>query len=121
MRDQIDLGRRRMVDLLQHLSPALRHDDQPGRKRDQLLHDAALVSPRFAQNGMQRGDHGHSQFAQECQNVAPGGSAENAELVLQADDIYVADVEEVRGAQIGRQVLLFNLEADYFRVLIAAL
>ena len=31
-----------------------------------------------------------------------------AELVLQANDVDVADVEEVRGTQVGRQVLLFN-------------
>ena len=52
--------------------------------------------------------------------MTAGGPAENAELVLQADDVHVADVEEVRGAQIGRQVLLLNLEANHFRVLVAA-
>ena len=121
MRDQIDLGRRRLVDILQHLPSALGHDHQPGRKRDQPLHDAPLVGSRLAQNGMQRGDNRHSQFAQECQDVTAGRPAENAELVLQADDVHVADVEEVRGAQIGRQVLLLNLEANHFRVLVAAL
>ena len=53
--------------------------------------------------------------------MAARGPAENAELVLQADDVHVADVEEVRGAQIGRQVLLLNLKANHFRVLVAAL
>ena len=72
------------------------------------------------QHGMQRGDHGHSQFAQQRQDVTAGRPAENAELVLQADDVHVADVEEVRGAQIGRQVLLLNLETNHFRVLVAA-
>ena len=84
------------------------------------FHHAPLVGSRLAQNGMKRGDNGHSQFAQERQNVTAGRPAENAELVLQADDVHVADVEEVRGAQIGRQVLLLNLEADHFRVLVAA-
>ena len=46
-------------------------------------------------------------------------AAENAELVLQADDVHVVDVEEVRGTQIGRQVLLLNLEANHFRVPVA--
>ena len=121
VRDEIDLGRRRLVNVLQHLPPALSHDHQPGRERDQLLHHAPLVGSRLAQNGMERGDDGHSQFAQECQDVTAGGPAENAELVLQADDVHVADVQEVRGAQIGRQVLLLNLEANYFRVLVATL
>jgi hypothetical protein len=45
---------------------------------------------------MKRSDNGHSQFAQECQDMAAGRPAENAELVLQADDVHVADIEEVR-------------------------
>src|SRR5712692_1537573 len=68
---------------------------------------------------MKRYDNGHSQFAQECQDVTAGGPAENAELVLQADDVYVADVEKVRGTQIGRQVLLLDFEANHLRVLVA--
>ena len=57
---------------------------------------APLVGFRLTQNGMKRGDNGHSQFAQECQDMAAGQPAENAEFVLQADDVHVADVEEVR-------------------------
>jgi hypothetical protein len=68
---------------------------------------------------MKRDDNRHSQFAQECQDVTTGGTAENTELVLQANDVHVADVEEVRGTHIGRQVLLLNLEANDLRVLIA--
>ena len=68
---------------------------------------------------MKGSDNRHSQFAQECQDVTTGGPSEDAELVLQADDVHVADVEEVRGTQIGRQVLLLNLKANHFRVLVA--
>ena len=96
MRDEIDLGRRCLVNLLQHLAPPLSHDHEPGRERDQLVHYAPLVGFRLPQNGMKRSDNGHSQFAQECQDMAAGRPAENAELVLQADDVHVADVEEVR-------------------------
>jgi hypothetical protein len=70
---------------------------------------------------MQRCDHGHPQFAQKCQNVTTGGSAENAEFVLQAHDVYVADIEEVGRTDVGRKVLLLNLEAHFFRILIATL
>src|SRR6266536_4206386 len=101
------------------MSPSLSHDHEPGRERDQLLHYAPLVSPWLTQNGVKGCDNRHPQFAQQCQNVTAGGPAENAELVLQADDVHVADVEEVRGPQIGRQVLLLNLETNYFRVLVA--
>jgi hypothetical protein len=70
---------------------------------------------------MKRGDDGHSQFAQECQDVTTDRPAENAELVLQADDVHVADVEEIRSAQIGRQVLLLDFETNHLRVLVAIL
>src|SRR5579864_4286903 len=119
MRDQIDLCRWRFVSLLQHPSPQFGHDYHPGRERNELLHNAALVGSRFTQDGMQRGDNRHSQSVQECQNMGAGGPTENAEFVLQADDVNVADVEEVRGAQIGRQVLLLNLEPNHLRVLVA--
>src|SRR2546425_2891065 len=68
---------------------------------------------------MKRCDDRHSQIAQECQDVTTGRPTENAELMLQADDIHVANVEEVRSTQIGRQVLLLNLEANHLRVLVA--
>jgi hypothetical protein len=32
MRDEIDLGRRRVVNLLQHLPAPLSHDHEPGRE-----------------------------------------------------------------------------------------
>ena len=79
-----------------------------------------MIRSRFTQDSVKRGDNRHSQFAQKRQNVTAGGPAENAEFVLQTDDVHVADVEEVRGAQIGRQVLLLNLEVNYFRILVAA-
>jgi hypothetical protein len=68
---------------------------------------------------MERGDNRHSQFAQECQDVSTRRSAKNAELVLQADDVHVADVEEIRGTKIGGKVLFLNFEANYFGVLIS--
>ena len=52
--------------------------------------------------------------------MTAGRAAENAELVLQADNVHIADVEEVRRAQIGRQVLLLNLETNHVRVFVAA-
>ena len=53
--------------------------------------------------------------------MAAGGSAEDAELMLQTDHVYVAYVEEIGCAQIGRKVLLLDLEANHLRVFIAVL
>jgi hypothetical protein len=44
-----------------------------------------------------------------------------AELVLEADDVHVAGVEEVGGAAVGFQILLLNLEAHDLGIPIAPL
>ncbi len=121
VRNHVDLGGRRIVDFLQHPPAALRHNNHASGKREQFAHDAALIGPGFAQDGMQRGDDRHLQIAQQGQDVTTGRSAEDSELVLKADDVNVADVEEIGGAQIGRLVLLFDFEAHHFRIIIAAL
>src|ERR1017187_124748 len=120
VRDQVDLGCRGVVNILQHSSSALNHDNQPRGERKQLLHHAPLVGPGIAQKGMQRRNNRHSKFAEKRKDVTAGGPAVNAEFVLQTDHVYVADVEEVSGAQVGRQVLLLNFEANHFRILVAA-
>ena len=53
--------------------------------------------------------------------MTAGGSAEDSEFVLEADDIDVADVEEIRGPQIRKNILFFHFEANHVRVLVAAL
>ena len=70
---------------------------------------------------MKGGNDWHSQLAEERQNMPARWSAENAELVLQANYIYVADVQEIRRTQIRGQVLLVNFESNYLRVLITIL
>ncbi len=94
VRDEIDLGRRGLVDFLEHPPSALGHDHKPGGERDHAIHHALLIGVRFAQHRMKRCDNGHPQLAQKRQNVTAGRAAENAELMLQADDVHVADVEE---------------------------
>src|SRR4051794_21096735 len=45
---------------------------------------------------------------------------EDSEFVLQADDIDVADVQEVRRAYVRREILILDFEPDHFRVVITA-
>ena len=120
MRDEVDLGRRRLVHLLQDRSSPLRHDHQPGRAGDQFLHHTMLVGVRLEENGVERGDDRRFQFAQQRQQVAAGRSAEDSELVLDRDDVHVAGVQEVGGAPVRTQILLLNLEANGFRILVAS-
>src|SRR5258708_7397447 len=67
---------------------------------------------------MKRCDDRYSQFPQECQDVTTGRPTEDTEFVLQADDIHVTNVEEVRRTQIARQILFLNLEANHLGVLV---
>ncbi len=71
-------------------------------------------------NRVQGGDDGHPQFAQQRQHMTAGRPAENAEFMLQADHVHVRDVQKIRRAQIGGQVLLRNLEPHFRRVIVAS-
>ena len=121
MGDKVNFARRRLVNLLEHLLCPLSHDHQPGRARDQLLHHASLLEIRLAQDGMERRDHGRFQFAQQHPQVTSCRPAENPELVLHADQVHVAVVDEVRCAPVGREVLLFYFETDDTGILVAFL
>ena len=121
MRNEIDLGAGRLVNILQHLVAAFGHGYQPGRVRDQFLHYATLGVVGLAQNGVERGNDGHLQFANQRQQMPPGGPAVNPKLVLDADDVHVADIEEVRRAVVGREILLFDFEAHHAGILVAVL
>ena len=67
VRDEIDLGRWRVVHLLQDGSSPFRHDHQPSRVDDQFPHHAVLVGVGRAENGMERGDDRRGQSAQQDQ------------------------------------------------------
>ena len=56
-----------------------------------------LVGIGLAQNGVQRGHHRHFQAAQQMQDMASGGAAEDSILVLQAHHIDIVEVQEFRG------------------------
>ena len=121
MRNEVDLGGGRPVNILQHLASAFGHGHQPGRVRDQFLHHAPLGVVGLAQEGMERGDDGHFQFAHQRQQMAAGGPAVNPKLVLNADDVHVADVDEVRRALVGREILLFYFETHDAGILVPLL
>ena len=69
---------------------------------------------------MEGGHDRHVQFAQQRQHVAAGRPAVDPELVLHADDVHVADVQEVRRALVRGQILLLDLEANDVRIFVAA-
>ena len=50
--------------------------------------------------------------------MATRRSAEDSKFVLEGDQVYIAGVQEFRGAPVGVQVLLLDLAANHVRVLI---
>ena len=67
---------------------------------------------------MQRGDDRHPQVAQQAEDVAAGRAAEDAVLVLEADDVGVGEVQEVGRAEVAVELLLLDLEPDFRRVVV---
>jgi len=118
--DEIDFCSRRFIDFAKHLATPFGHHDEPSRKRDQAIHNSALIDVGCLEDGVKRCDNGHSQFAQQRQNVSARRASVNAELMLDTDDVYIADVEKIRCSKIGGQVLFFNLEADDVGIFVAS-
>lgn len=80
------------------------------------FHDLPLNGVRLLQNGMQGGDHGHAHFLEQGEQMAPGWSAEDSELMLDAEHIGVIKIKKVRGLAVGIEFLILEFEAHFGRV-----
>ena len=101
-----DLALRHAVDALQDLAPLFRHDDQPGGGADQPLHDPPLVRIGPLQNGMERHHDRNGKALDQRQQVGACGPAENAEFVLDPDQLGAAGFDPLGSGQIvGERVL----------------
>ena len=77
-----------------------------------------LFAGGIAEHGVQRGDDRHPQVAQQPHDVAAGRAAEDAELVLEADDVGIGEIEEVGRPQVRVDFLLLDLEPHLRRVVV---
>jgi hypothetical protein len=68
---------------------------------------------------MEGGDDGHADLFEEGEQVAAGGAAVDAELVLDGEDVGVVEVEEIGGATVGVEVFFEEFEADAGWVVVA--
>ena len=117
--DDVDLRRGDAVDVEQELAAALRHHDESRGELGQFPQHAALIGRGLFQHGVERRHHRHADVAQQREDVPPRLAAEDAVLVLQRDDVDVAEVEKVGRAAIGIEVLLLELELHFPRVVVA--
>ena len=119
MRNQIDLGVWNVERFMKDVRGLLAHDNQPVRKSCNLVHHRALVGIWIAQDGVQRGDKRHVQPAQEFQNMRARTAAKDSIFMLQANQIDIAEIQEVGGLAVGRQIILGQFEAYPSRITVA--
>ena len=118
MCDQVDLGVGYVVDFAQEDAGTLGHDDHAGRELADLTEHTALLGAGILEDGVQGGDDRHAQVAQQTDDMAAGRTAEDAVLVLEADDIGIGEIEEIGRSQVGVELLLLDFEADFGRVVV---
>ncbi len=117
--DEINLLAVNVVDLPEHLRATFAHHHQTGGKTTELLDDALLVGAGMLQNGVERGDDRDAEIAQEGQDVAATGAAVDAVLMLEADDIGVAEIDVIGRAAVGIEITFAEFETNFRRVVVA--
>ena len=118
VRDQVDLGVGDVVDVAKERAGTLGHHDQAGRELGDLTEHAALLGAGLLEHGVQRRDDRHPQVAQQADDMAAGRAAEDAVLVLEADDVGVGEIEEIGRPQVRVELLFLDLEPDFRRVVV---
>ncbi len=112
MRDDINLGRGNLEDVLEKLRRVLAHHNEPIREFGEFNHYAMLVGVGFAQYRMKRRYDRHAEIPQQFQDVASRGPTENSVFVLHAYQVDIGEIEELGCLPIRWQLLFGQLKAD---------
>src|SRR4029077_4871744 len=96
---------------LEDFDGLLAHDDQAIGESGDFLHDLALVRCRLSKYGVQRGYEGHPQATQQLQDMPAGAAAKDSVFVLEADQIDIAEIKEVRRLPVGSKIVLGEFES----------
>ena len=119
MRNDVHLRLRHTVDFAQDLRALARHHHQAVAAPHQFLHHLALRGIRVAQHRVQRRHHRHPHFLEQRQQMAARRPAVDAELMLHAEHVRVVEVQKIRRAPVGIEILLQQLEAHPRRIVVA--
>ena len=119
MRDHRDLRLWHRIHLAQNFRALARHHHQPLAALADLVHDLALRRIWLAQQSVQRGHHRHAYFFEQRQQMTARRTAVDAKLMLHAQHIHIVEVQKVRRASIGVDILLHELKAHAWGILVA--
>src|SRR3546814_11522845 len=97
--DNVNLPRIGAIDIDQHVAGLVGHDDHPRRCGNDILHDAALRRGRPIENRVQGGDERRLEPRYEAENQRACLAAEDAELMLEADEIERLAIDELGGSR----------------------
>ena len=103
VRDDLDLARRHVMHRAQELVAFLRHDDELGRRVDDLAHHVVLGGRRLREHGVKGGHDRHFQARQQLDDIAARLATENPVLVLEARDVVARVVQELGRAARSRR------------------
>ena len=111
MRNDFNLVSRHPIHRQQQLLRLVRHDDDAPRHIGDAVDDVALHRCRFGKNSVKSSDDGNGQARQQRQDIVTGFATEDAEFMLQADDVELSAIEEVGCAHIVVEAVGVDLKA----------
>ena len=118
VRDHRDLLDADAIDRSQELPTFLRHDDEAGGSPCDLPDHGALLRARLCEHRVQRRDDRHVERGDQRQDLLAVLAAEDAEFVLQRDDVRRPPVEQVRGGGVGAGIVLVETEDHVRRIVV---
>jgi hypothetical protein len=118
VRNHLDLLGGRVVDLVQKLAGLLGHDHHPRGDGDDPVDHSPLNARRLRQDRMQRCHHGHAEPVEQRENVVAGFAAEDAELVLERDNIVPAVIQNIRCVSVVLDRLVADFKPDLCRIVV---
>ena len=121
MRYHIHLGIRHTISVSQDISPLPGHHNHAVTVTHQFLHHSALGGIWMAQHGVQGGHNRHPHFLQQGKQMTPRSPSINTELMLHAEDIGIVEIQEIRRATVGVEILFQKLEAHTRGIIIPLL
>lgn len=119
MGNDIYFGFGNLIDFFQKLCSFMGHNNEAIASLSDLTHNLTLLCIWFAQHCMESCYYRHTDLLEKGQQMAAGGAAIDAELVLYADDIDIIEIQKICCAPVGVYVFLRQLEPHPFGIVVS--